>query len=71
LVAKREEALKIVDVTTYNRYVVFFAASYKYFDERTGVLFRFVLSKPPITGQIEAPPSAKASAADNSLLAAK
>lgn len=52
LVARPKSAVKIVDVTTYNRYVVFFAASYKYFDERTGVLFRFVLSKPPITGQI-------------------
>ncbi len=48
LVAKRDQALRLVDVQTYNRYVVFFPASYKYFDERTGVLFRFVLTKPPI-----------------------
>lgn len=48
MVAKREEALKIVSLETYNRYVCFFPASYKYFDDRTGVLFRFVLRKPPI-----------------------
>lgn len=48
MVAKREEALKLVGIQTYNRYVVFFPAAYKYFDERTGVLFRFVLKKPPI-----------------------
>ena len=48
MVAHREEALKIVGVKTYNRYVVFFPASYKYFDDRMGVLFRFVLRKPPI-----------------------
>lgn len=73
LVAKREQALKIVDVKTYNRYVVFFAASYKYFDERTGVLFRFVLSKPPITGRIDPPPSARTTdaPADESFAASK
>jgi cyclopropane-fatty-acyl-phospholipid synthase len=49
LVAHRTEALKLVGVRTYNRYVVFFPASYKYFDDRMGVLFRFVLRKPPIT----------------------
>lgn len=48
MVAHRDEAIKIVGVPTYNRYVVFFPACYKYFNDRTGVLFRFVLSKPPI-----------------------
>jgi cyclopropane-fatty-acyl-phospholipid synthase len=48
LVAHREEALELVGTQVYNRYVVFFAASWKYFDERTGALFRFVLRKPPI-----------------------
>jgi cyclopropane-fatty-acyl-phospholipid synthase len=48
MVANREEALKLVGTQTYNRYVVFFPASWKYFNERTGVLFRFVLRKPPI-----------------------
>jgi cyclopropane-fatty-acyl-phospholipid synthase len=52
LVANREQALKLVDVRTYNRYVVFFPASYKYFNDRTGVLFRYVLSKPPISGDV-------------------
>jgi cyclopropane-fatty-acyl-phospholipid synthase len=46
LVANREAALREVGVETYNRYVVFFAAAWRYFDERTGVLFRFVLRKP-------------------------
>lgn len=46
LVAHREEALREVGVRTYNRYVVFFAASWRYFDERTGSVFRFVLHKP-------------------------
>lgn len=46
LVARRDEALRIVDVATYNRYVVFFPAAWRYFDERTGVLFRFLLRKP-------------------------
>ncbi|MBS0209315.1 MAG: class I SAM-dependent methyltransferase [Planctomycetes bacterium] len=48
MVARRDEALKLVGTETYNRYVVFFPASWKYFDERTGALFRFVLRKPPI-----------------------
>ena len=42
----RKQALSIVDVRTYNRYLTFFAVSYRYFDDRTGVLFRFVLEKP-------------------------
>ena len=46
LVRNRKQALSIVDVRTYNRYLTFFAVSYRYFDDRTGVLFRFVLEKP-------------------------
>lgn len=46
LVAHREEALKLVDVRTYNRYITFFPVSHRYFDDRIGVLFRFVLVKP-------------------------
>ncbi len=45
LVARREDALRIVSVQTYNRYVVFFPASHKYFNDRTGMVFRFVLKK--------------------------
>lgn len=48
MVKNRDEAIRLVGVPTYNRYVVFFPACYKYFNDRTGVLFRFVLSKPPI-----------------------
>lgn len=46
LAGKRDEALALVPVETWNRYVVFFPASWRYFDERTGVVFRFVLRKP-------------------------
>lgn len=45
LVAHREEALELVGTQVYNRYVVFFPASWKYFNERTGVLFRFAMQK--------------------------
>lgn len=47
LVAHRDEALRLVGTRNYNRYVVFFPASWKYFNEGTGKLFRFVLRKPP------------------------
>lgn len=45
LVAHRQQALDLVGTRVYNRYVVFFPASWKYFNERTGVLFRFGLNK--------------------------
>lgn len=48
MVAQREKALEIVGTHVYNRYVVFFPASWKYFNQRTGLLFRFALRKPPI-----------------------
>jgi cyclopropane-fatty-acyl-phospholipid synthase len=46
LVARQEEALKIVPVPVYNRYLTFFPASWKYFDEHFGVVIRWVLRKP-------------------------
>jgi len=48
LVANRERALELVDVQTYNRYLVFFPAAWRYFDDVTGALFRFVLEKPAL-----------------------
>ncbi|HEX4150483.1 MAG TPA: class I SAM-dependent methyltransferase [Pirellulales bacterium] len=45
LVAQRERALELVGIQTYNRYLVFFASAWRYFDEATGTLFRFVLEK--------------------------
>ncbi|QDS99978.1 class I SAM-dependent methyltransferase [Adhaeretor mobilis] len=45
LVENREAALKIVDVKTYNRYVTFFAASWRYFEDASGILTRWVLEK--------------------------
>ncbi len=46
LVANRDAALKIVDVQTYNRYLVFFPASWRYFQEGRGMLIRWHLEKP-------------------------
>jgi cyclopropane-fatty-acyl-phospholipid synthase len=45
LVAHREQAIELVGIETYNRYLVFFAASWRYFNDVTGALFRFVLEK--------------------------
>lgn len=45
LVANRDEAVKLVGVRTYNRYLVFFPASYSYFDRGSAVLLRCVLEK--------------------------
>lgn len=46
LVAHKEEALKIVDVRTYNRYLTFFPASWRYFNDNLGMVTRWVLEKP-------------------------
>ncbi len=46
LVANKEQALNIVDVETYNRYITFFPASWRYFHDATGMLIRWVLEKP-------------------------
>jgi cyclopropane-fatty-acyl-phospholipid synthase len=46
LAARRDEAIALVGISTYNRYLVFFASAYRYFNEVTGQLFRFVLQKP-------------------------
>lgn len=54
MVARREEALALVGTKVYNRYVVFFPASWKYFNEGTGTLFRFVLRKPPFAASLPA-----------------
>lgn len=45
LVENREAALQIVDVKTYNRYITFFAASWRYFEDASGILTRWVLVK--------------------------
>lgn len=46
LVRNRDRALELVGVPTYNRYLVFFPASYRYFQDGTGMLFRLQLEKP-------------------------
>ncbi|HEX6963407.1 MAG TPA: class I SAM-dependent methyltransferase [Lacipirellula sp.] len=45
LVAHKEEALKLVSVQTYNRYLTFFPASWRYFNDRYGVVTRWILEK--------------------------
>jgi cyclopropane-fatty-acyl-phospholipid synthase len=46
LVAAKEEALRLVPVRVYNRYLTFFPASWRYFDDHFGVVIRWVLEKP-------------------------
>jgi cyclopropane-fatty-acyl-phospholipid synthase len=46
LVARRDEALKLVPVQVYNRYLTFFPASWRYFHDNYGVVIRWVLEKP-------------------------
>ncbi len=41
----REQALQLVDVQTFNRYMVFFPASWRYFDDMTGFVVRLRLEK--------------------------
>ncbi len=45
LAANREQAIELVGVKTYNKYMVFFPASYSYFDRGSAVLMRCVLEK--------------------------
>jgi cyclopropane-fatty-acyl-phospholipid synthase len=42
----RDRALQLVDVQTFNRYMVFFPASWRYFDDMTGFVIRLRLDKP-------------------------
>jgi cyclopropane-fatty-acyl-phospholipid synthase len=46
LVRNKDEALKLVPVQVYNRYLTFFPASWRYFHDHTGVVIRWVLEKP-------------------------
>ncbi len=46
LVANRERAIELVGVETYNKYLLFFPCSWKYFDDVQAVLVRMVLRKP-------------------------
>jgi cyclopropane-fatty-acyl-phospholipid synthase len=51
LADNREAALKIVDVSTLNRYLVFFPASWRYFQEGRGMVIRWVMEKPVVPGR--------------------
>ncbi len=46
LVKHTDEALRLVDVQTYNRYLTFFPTSWRYFNDNLGVVIRWVLEKP-------------------------
>ena len=46
LVRNRDRALELVDVPTYNRYLTFFPASWRYFDDCLGIVTRWVLVRP-------------------------
>lgn len=45
LVANRDAAIELVGVRTYNRYLVFFPASWRYFQDAFGIEFRWVLER--------------------------
>jgi cyclopropane-fatty-acyl-phospholipid synthase len=47
LARNRDRAIELVGVQTYNRYLVFFPASWHYFDRMTGFVVRLVLEKGP------------------------
>jgi cyclopropane-fatty-acyl-phospholipid synthase len=46
LVSRRDEALQLVPLRVYNRYLTFFPASWRYFNDNFGVVIRWVLEKP-------------------------
>jgi cyclopropane-fatty-acyl-phospholipid synthase len=46
LARNRDAAIGLVGVETYNKYLVFFAASWRFFNESESILVRFVLEKP-------------------------
>ena len=50
LVANRDRAIALVGLETYNKYLLFFPCSWKYFDDVGGIVLRIVLQKPPIPG---------------------
>jgi cyclopropane-fatty-acyl-phospholipid synthase len=45
LVANRDRAIELVGIPTYNRYVCFFPSAWRYFNDVTGQLFRWVMEK--------------------------
>lgn len=47
LAAHQDRAIELVGVRTYNRYMTFFPASWRYFEDGSGVVMRWVLEKQP------------------------
>ncbi|PZU96904.1 MAG: class I SAM-dependent methyltransferase [Cyanobium sp.] len=54
LVENREEAISLAGLETYNRYLVFFAVSWAFFDQNQATLHRLALEKTPATRSINA-----------------
>jgi len=46
LEAERDRALELVDVKTFNRYMTFFCEFWRYFEDCSGIVTRWVLEKP-------------------------
>ncbi len=46
LVSEREQAIELVGVQTYNRYLVFLATAHRFFNDNDAMLMRFLLEKP-------------------------
>ncbi|MCH7751188.1 MAG: class I SAM-dependent methyltransferase [Planctomycetes bacterium] len=46
LAREKDRALELVDVPTFNRYLTFFPASWRYFDDGFGMVTRWTLTKP-------------------------
>ena len=46
LVANKEKAIELVGVKTYNKYITFFPASWRFFKDNESILVRFILEKP-------------------------
>jgi cyclopropane-fatty-acyl-phospholipid synthase len=48
LVENRDRAIELVGVSTYNKYLLFFPCSWKFFDDVQGIVFRIVVEKPRV-----------------------
>jgi cyclopropane-fatty-acyl-phospholipid synthase len=57
LEAERDRALELVDVQTFNRYMTFFCASWRYFEDCSGVVTRWVLERPVATRRLARVPT--------------
>ena len=56
LVENKQRAIDLVGVQTYNKYLLFLAGSWRYFDDVQAILVRMVFQKPPIPDAVTTPP---------------